>query len=493
MSDILNKIIKHKRLEVDERIKSRSLESIKENIEHSNRSLFSSIYEKSIINNLPAYILECKKASPSKGLINRQFDLEAIVTIYDKYASGISVLTDNYFFQGRFENLTKTKQLTSLPILCKDFFIDSYQVYEARYFGADAILLMLSVLDDQTYQTLSQLASELSLDVLTEVHDENELNRAIKLDAKIIGINNRNLKDLSISLTTTKSLAPQINDHFDSSSNFDSNTKPLIISESGISSHSDINQLSEIVDGFLVGSHLMASDNLEQSCKQLVFGNVKICGLTRREDIQESKRLGATYAGLIFYNQSKRSISLQTALTITNNIDINYVGVFVDEELDSIIDIAKQLKLFAVQLHGQENEHYISLLKQTLPNTQIWKAIPVTHDSTSHSILSKINQCSADKILLDTQIKIFGGSGKTFDWELLKFFDNQLDNNRKLKNDIILAGGLSDTNILDAEKIGCYMLDVNSGIETSVGLKSKSKIKNLFANLAGRKENNEPF
>ena len=485
MSDVLNRIIKHKRSEVDERIKSLPLAMITEKLEKSDRSLYSSIYDKSVNKNQPAYILECKKASPSKGLINKTFDLRNIVNIYDKYASGISVLTDSHFFQGRFEYLTQVKGLTDLPILCKDFFIDRYQVYEARYFGADAILLMLSVLDNKTYRELAKIASELSLDILTEVHDEEELKRAIELDAKIIGINNRNLKDLSISLSTTKLLAPKIHNLAVSK------TKTLIISESGISSHGDVNQLSKLVDGFLVGSHLMASANLHQSCKQLLFGKVKICGLSRVEDVQNTNDFGATYAGLIFYKNSKRAIDLATATSITNNIDLNFVGVFVNEKPDVVIHIANQLKLFAVQLHGREDEIYITNLKRSLPNTEIWKAIPIDKNITTQILADQINQCSADKILLDTQTETFGGTGSAFNWNIINKLDGVLNKNRQLNEDVILAGGLSDSNIVLAKNYGCHILDVNSGIEISPGIKSKEKMKNLFNQIASRNIANE--
>ncbi len=485
MSNVLDKIIKHKRTEVDERIKSLPLSLITKNLEKSDRSLYSSIYEKSVNSNQPAYILECKKASPSKELINKTFDLKNIISTYDKYASGISVLTDSHFFQGCFEYLTHAKSLTDLPILCKDFFIDIYQIYEARYFGADAILLMLSVLDDETYNCLAKTATELSLDILTEVHDEQELDRAIELGAKIIGINNRNLKDLSISLSTTELLAQKVQHLRESSS------KTLLISESGISSHSNVNQLSNIVDGFLVGSHLMASDNLHQSCKQLLFGNVKACGLTRIEDIQSANDFGATYAGLIFYKNSKRAINLATALSISKDINLNYVGVFVNENIDLVIHIANQMKLFAIQLHGQEDKYYIDKLKKLLPNIQIWKALPINKDTTGRSLAKQINQCGADKILLDTQTSHFGGSGEIFDWEIIKQLNGMINKNRKLNKDVILAGGLSDKNIALAKTYGCHILDVNSGIEISPGIKSKKKMKRLFNQIVFRNTDNE--
>ncbi|MGL4746799.1 MAG: bifunctional indole-3-glycerol-phosphate synthase TrpC/phosphoribosylanthranilate isomerase TrpF, partial [Shewanella sp.] len=171
----------------------------------SDRSLFAALKATKA-----GYILECKKASPSKGLIRKDFDVEAIASIYTKYAAGISVLTDEQFFQGDMDYIPKVRAKVSQPILCKDFFVDEYQIKLAAHQGADAILLMLSVLDDKRYQQLASEAAKYQLDVLTEVSNEEELKRAIALNAPIIGINNRNLRDLSTDLATTEALAPHI-------------------------------------------------------------------------------------------------------------------------------------------------------------------------------------------------------------------------------------------------------------------------------------------
>ena len=486
MSDVLNEIVRHKRKEVDSRKKRHSLPVFQNELKKSTRSLYNNIYEKSANQNQPAYILECKKASPSKGLINEGFDIESIVGTYDEYASGISVLTDSHFFQGAFEYIEQAKKITNLPILCKDFFIDSYQVYEARYFGADAILLMLSVLDDETYIKLSKVAREFDLDILTEVHDELELNRALDLNASIIGINNRNLKDLSISLSTTKLLAPKI------ASKLKTAKRPLIISESGISCNQDVVKLSSIVDGFLVGSHLMASKNLKTACQKLRYGNIKICGLTQQKDIEDTKELGATFAGLIFYKKSPRYIEPSLAEDIIENIDLQFIGVFVNEKSENIINIANQLKLYAVQLHGNESDKDIIKLKQALPNIEIWNAMPVNSDSTAESLAVKINQSPADKILLDTQTDTFGesgyfgGTGIKFDWQIIENLGPLLTKSKSLSNNIILAGGLSPENIIQAKRSTCFAFDVNSGVEKSPGIKSKEKIKLLFNKIATR-------
>lgn len=141
----------------------------------------------------PSYILECKKASPSKGLIRAAFDLTEIAEVYQHYATVISVLTDEKYFQGHFADIAQVRQRVTQPILCKDFILSEYQVYLARYAQADAILLMLSVLNDERYTQLATLAHQLGMGVLTETSNEAEFARALALKAKVIGVNNRNL------------------------------------------------------------------------------------------------------------------------------------------------------------------------------------------------------------------------------------------------------------------------------------------------------------
>ena len=149
MASVLNKIIAYKKQEVCLREKDKPLVLFKNDLKRSNRSLYDSLFTASYKSNQPAFILECKKASPSKGLINKNFDPIQISQTYDRYAAAISVLTDSHYFQGDHHFIQQVKKNTSKPVLCKDFFISTYQVYEARYYGADAILLMLSVLNDE--------------------------------------------------------------------------------------------------------------------------------------------------------------------------------------------------------------------------------------------------------------------------------------------------------------------------------------------------------
>lgn len=434
----------------------------------SDRSLFAALKAPKA-----GYILECKKASPSKGLIRDVFDVEVIADIYGRYAAGISVLTDEQFFQGDMDYIPKVRARVSQPILCKDFFVDEYQIKLAAHQGADAILLMLSVLDDEQYQKLANEAAKYQLDVLTEVSNEAELTRAIDLNAPIIGINNRNLRDLSTDLATTEALAPQIP------------ADRVVISESGIYTNEQVRRLSPLVDGFLVGSSIMAQADIDLACRQLIFGHNKVCGITRVEDIHAVASAGAVYAGLIFAPKSPRAITVDNAVKLLNNYRashlpaINFVGVFVNEAPSTIAHIAHTLSLSAVQLHGDETELEIAELRTLLKSIsqqtahtpcQIWKAISV--DATSGTVGMMPQGC--DRYLFDSKTAgQFGGTGEHFNW--------QLPLNHKAQ--AMLAGGLNADNASSANAQGFYGLDFNSGLETAPGIKCAQQIHKAFTNL----------
>ncbi|MBW8182130.1 bifunctional indole-3-glycerol-phosphate synthase TrpC/phosphoribosylanthranilate isomerase TrpF [Shewanella nanhaiensis] len=433
----------------------------------SDRSLFDALKKPNA-----GFIFECKKASPSKGLIREDFDVEAIADIYHHYAAGISVLTDEQFFQGDMDYIPKVRARVKQPILCKDFFVDIYQVKLAAHQGADAILLMLSVLDDEQYRTLAAEAEKYNLDMLTEVSNETELKRAIDLNAAIIGINNRNLRDLSTDLGTTEELAPHIP------------ADRVVISESGIYNQAQVRRLSPLVDGFLVGSSLMAEADLDLACRTLTLGHNKVCGLTCSDDILAVAKAGAVYAGLIFYPKSPRSVSPEQAQTLVEQHrdtgpNIKFVGVFVNEAPKVIAETAKRLDLFAVQLHGSESEYEIELVRQALNElacpSVIWKAVAVDADIAQQTIQVPTN---VDRVLFDSKSKQtgelqFGGTGIAFNWQ------QSLPN----KPNSMLAGGLSPELASSASKQGFYGLDFNSGLESAPGVKDHTKINATFSAL----------
>jgi indole-3-glycerol phosphate synthase/phosphoribosylanthranilate isomerase len=428
----------------------------------SDRSLFDALKQPNA-----QYIFECKKASPSKGLIRPVFDVEAIADIYTQYAAGISVLTDEQFFQGDMDYIPKVRARVTQPILCKDFFVDVYQVKLAAHQGADAVLLMLSVLDDAQYRVLAAEAAKYQLDTLTEVSNEAELQRAIDLNAPIIGINNRNLRDLSTDLATTELLAPQIP------------ADRVVISESGIYHHQQIQRLNPLVDGYLVGSSIMAQDDIDLACRQLIFGNNKVCGLTRIEDIQAVAALGGVFGGVIFHPKSPRFVTLEQAQALVSQmqakqISLNLVGVFVNADTQDIVAAAQTLALYAVQLHGNETELEIAALSQQFAalnlTCQIWKAVAV--DSETQQISTA--PTGADRYLYDSKTQSqFGGTGQQFDWQLA------IEN----KSQAMLAGGLSASNAYKASLQGFYGLDFNSGVEVSPGIKDHTLLAQVFSSL----------
>ena len=205
-------------------------------------------------------VAEVKRASPSQGVIRQNFDLEHLVRAYaGAGAAAVSVLTDEPFFRGTLQDLACVKAIVSLPVLRKDFILDPYQVYETRRWGADAILLIAAVLDDQTLQDLLALSKELGLHPLTEVHTAEELNRAVTAKASIVGINNRDLKTFRVSLETTFLLLPKIP------------PDRVVVSESGITGRTEVDRLEGAgVDAILVGEGLLRAPDVAERTRELL-------------------------------------------------------------------------------------------------------------------------------------------------------------------------------------------------------------------------------
>lgn len=247
-SDVLNRIMQHKSEEVAYAKQQLAIAEIKAmSQDQAPCRGFVNALQAKLAQNKSAVIAEVKKASPSKGIIRENFDPMQIAESYAEYgAACLSVLTDEEFFKGHMHYLHQARNACALPILRKDFMLDDYQIFEARANGADCILLIVAVLENGLMQDLAGRAVELGMDVLIEVHNDEELERGLQLEMPMIGINNRNLRDFNTSVNTTIDLLADIPDDV------------IVVTESGIHTHEDVKMMRENqVDTFLVGEAFM--------------------------------------------------------------------------------------------------------------------------------------------------------------------------------------------------------------------------------------------
>ena len=453
---ILGEIVRRKRVDVSARLGAATLSELRGGAARSGRSLKAALARPGA-----RMVMEVKKASPSGGALRPSVDTTVQAIAYRDVADAISVLTDEPYFGGSLADIAAVRAVFDGPILAKDFVVDPRQVVEARLHGADAVLVMLSVLDDRDASTMLVEAHRLGMEAVVEVRDTTELARATALGAAIIGINNRDLRTLEVDLATTERLAPLVP------------PDRLVLAESGISSRADVLRLSPFADAFLVGTALMRSDRPAAAARALAFGRVKMCGLTDPADVDAAIRAGATHAGFVMVPDTPRAVTRAAAEPLAEAARAKgaaTVGVFRNHELRDVVAAARGLMLDAVQLHGSEDGGYVRRLRSLLPECcEIWAARPVG---------SKVPppRPGADRFLFDTDVNgRSGGTGQTFDWSKLR--------GRSELGSSLLAGGLRPDNARAAARVGAWALDVGSGVEAAPGRKDPARIAALFAAL----------
>ena len=420
------------------------------------------------------FICEVKKASPSKGIIAEHFPYLDIAKEYEVAgAAAISVLTEPDFFKGDKKYLQEIASTVKIPVLRKDFIIDEYQIYQAKVWGASAILLICACLDVPTLTKFRELADSLGLSSLVEAHDEKEVQMAIDCGARIIGVNNRNLKDFTVDVQNSVRLRNLVQDDV------------IFVSESGLETTEDIQVLRDNNIGVaLMGETFMRSPNKVEKLAYL-YGptyytpKVKMCGISKVETIPAVVEAKPDYMGLVFA-PSKRQVTVDQAKILVEELHRGYakkygsdtehdkndtiktVGVFVNETVDNLVTIANEANLDAVQLHGDEDETFIQSLKERT-NVEVWKAIQIRTAADTEKWIDS----SADMLLFDAYHKDErGGTGEVFDWSSLDAFERPF----------MLAGGIDSTNVARAIRtVRPYGIDISSGIETN-GVKDDEKI-----------------
>ncbi|HLA78875.1 MAG TPA: bifunctional indole-3-glycerol-phosphate synthase TrpC/phosphoribosylanthranilate isomerase TrpF [Vicinamibacteria bacterium] len=414
-------------------------------------------------------IAEFKRRSPSKGSLRADLHPVQVAQAYEiAGAAALSVLTEEEFFGGSLEDLREARGATLLPTLRKDFIVDPYQIWEAWYAGADAILLIVAALSDAELSELHATAVEVGLDAVVEVHDRVELDRGMAAGARIVGVNSRDLRTLQVDLDTAFSLASLVP------------AGVIKIAESGIKTGADLRRLREAgYHAFLVGEHLMTSPDpglaLESLIKSAAVASpnsqprvaVKICGITSVEDGLAAVRAGADAVGFVFWPSSPRVVDAATARRISQSLPpfVSRVGVFVDASREQMASVADEVGLDLVQLHGSESPAQVA----AAPRRGI-KALRVGQDFDSTQAARFEEQASA--ILVDAESGIApGGTGQRFDWSRARALRSQVSH-------LILAGGLDAENVAEAiATVRPDGVDVSSGVESSPGKKDAAKMR----------------
>jgi indole-3-glycerol phosphate synthase/phosphoribosylanthranilate isomerase len=419
-------------------------------------------------------IAEFKRRSPSKGDINSAADASMVARAYEMAgAAAISVLTEEDYFGGSLDDLHTIKRAISIPILRKDFIFDEYQVFETAVAGADALLLIAAALDDETLTKLLNTAERyLWMDALVEVHTKEELDRALRCGARLIGVNNRDLRTFKVSTDTSFELGRLVPQGIG------------LVSESGLTPATIRDLRLAGYNAFLVGEALMRSEKptmaleryIEESTLRESASQVKICGITNLDDARAAIEAGADMLGFNFWPQSPRFMEPKAVKEIMGTVRtgkwVRPIGIFVNETLESIQQVAGDAHLYGVQLHGDETAEFCDRLKKLLPYQFVIKAVP----TNSALDLDALKCYPVDAFMFDAHdLSRRGGTGRIADWAVAREAVRRLPQ-------VFLAGGLSAENVADAiAAVQPYAVDACSGLELSPGKKDHARMKEFVA------------
>ncbi|KAK4046062.1 anthranilate synthase / indole-3-glycerol phosphate synthase [Microbotryomycetes sp. JL201] len=483
-----------------------------------------------------ALLAEVKRASPSKGDIvdGSSPSAPAIALSYALAgASTISVLTEPKWFKGALEDMRAVRNaIDSMPnrpaVLRKDFILDTYQIDEARVYGADTVLLIVAMLSDDKLAELYKHSVLRGMEPLVEVNNAEELERALKVGAKVIGVNNRNLHDFNVDMSTTSRVADVIKQRLG-----DAAKDVILIALSGITGRADVDRYAEQgVNAILVGESLMKAKDKGAFVRELLSipprmqimvqpkTHVKICGLKTPEAAVAAAEAGADFLGLVFASKSKRYVSIEQAMSIITAVRSRqqpptpvspapvdtsdwfgfnakrlgshprrplFVGVFQNATLETLLDTIEQLNLDLVQLHGDEPLGWTRLLPVPVIKAFHVDAHVESGKNVDHSFKDAARPGYHALPLLDTKVGqsgLSGGAGQVFDWSVAKRLVESREQGQS-RLPIILAGGLDKDNVVSGvEQVKPWAVDVSGGVETN-GEKDLTKIKEFVELVKG--------
>ena len=436
------------------------------------------------------FILEVKAASPSEGLMRGTVDTDVYARTYSRFADAVSVVTEPDFFAGSFDRLADIRQKTVLPILAKDFFVKEEQILAAARAGADAVLLMLSVLSDVGYRKLAAFAQSLGLEILTEADSETDLARARQLGVRLIGINNRDLRTLTVDRRRVEALLDTASED------------AVVVAESGYATAADLAASSARV--FLCGSAVSKAPDVSVGVRELLYGQSKVCGITRAEDAVAAAKAGAVAVGIILAERSSRKVSTVAAAELSAavrrqtevaGLPVEIVAVADAQEVTGeVLKTLDAMRADAVQLHGDLSQvlKTAEVLRRAFPDVKTVVAVGLPTLATEHcraALKDDVRKIEAafqagliDRVALDHAA---GGTGSGFDRDLLPLFATLPR--------VTLAGGLTPENVVDLQRAALSAglrlsgFDFNSGVEDAPGVKSAEKIGRAFAAVAGRR------